>query len=248
MGREVVVPMRRAVPDQRPSGRDAVVVELFDRHYASLCRLGTVILGDAAAAEEVVQDAFARTLSGWWRLRRQERAPAYLRAAVVNGCRSRLRRRSTEDRGNRVVWAGDVQRLGHPPAAPVEDVVVVLDAVRALPRRQREAVILRYYADLSETDVADALGCSVGTVKSQLAKARATLARELAGLLPGSPARVGIRPGARSSAGRAGTSPAVATDPLRGPLAAGDAALGQRPDPLGGVPPAAGAEEGGRGA
>jgi RNA polymerase sigma factor (sigma-70 family) len=87
----------------------------------------------------------------------------------------------SEQRGNRTLWAGtgdearssDIERAG--------DVLAVLDAVRSLPARQREAVVLRYYADLSEADVAQALGCSLGTVKSQLSKARASLARLLSG-------------------------------------------------------------------
>jgi RNA polymerase sigma-70 factor (sigma-E family) len=159
--------------------RDAAVTELFDAHYAGLCRLATLLLADPGQAEEAVQEAFLRTYVGWRRLRHPERAGAYLRAAVVNQCRSRGRRRMTEQRGNRAVWA-DVRDDGGP--SDVErtgEVLAVLDAVCSLPTRQREAVVLRYYADLSEADVAEALGCSVGTVKSQLFKARATLARRL---------------------------------------------------------------------
>jgi RNA polymerase sigma-70 factor (sigma-E family) len=159
--------------------RDAAVAALFDQHYAGLCRLATLLLDDPSLAEEVVQEAFLRTFAGWRRLRHPERAHAYLRVAVVNQCRSRGRRRTSERRGNRLVWAGtpDID-----PAAGTEgtgEVLAVLDAVRALPPRQREAVVLRYYADLSEAEVAAALGCAVGTVKSQLSKARATLAVHL---------------------------------------------------------------------
>lgn len=169
--------------------RDAAVAELFDTHYAGLCRLATLLLDDRGQAEEAVQEAFLRTFVGWRRLRHPEHAGAYLRAAVVNQCRSRGRRRVTEQRGNRAVWAAsadpvesDVERTG--------DVLAVLEAVRSLPARQREAVVLRYYADLSEAEVADALGCSVGTVKSQLFKARATLSRLLDGSDPEWPAPV----------------------------------------------------------
>ena len=161
--------------------RDRAVAALFDAHYAGLCRLATLLLDDAGQAEEAVQEAFLRTFVGWRRLRHPEHAGAYLRAAVVNQCRSRGRRRVSEQRGNRTLWAGtgdearssDIERAG--------DVLAVLDAVRSLPARQREAVVLRYYADLSEADVAQALGCSLGTVKSQLSKARASLARLLSG-------------------------------------------------------------------
>ncbi len=172
------------VTDRRPD-RDRLVAALFDEHYAGLCRLAGLLLGDASAAEEVVQEAFLRTFAGWWRLRRPTRAQWYLRAAVVNQCRSRGRRRAVEDRGNRTVWATDGAAVTRSEAERSDESLVVLEAVRSLPRRQREAVVLRYYEDLAEADVAAVLGCSVGTVKSQLAKARATLARRLAE--PGQP-------------------------------------------------------------
>jgi len=162
------------------TSREARIAALFDEHYPGLCRLAALLLGDVAAAEEVVQEAFLRTFSGWWRLRQPDRADRYLRTTVVNLARSRVRRRAVEGSGNRTVWAGelvrahsewDVERTG--------DVMAILDALRVLPPRQRQAVVLRYYADLPEAEVATALGCSVGTVKSQLFKARATLARAL---------------------------------------------------------------------
>jgi RNA polymerase sigma-70 factor (sigma-E family) len=162
--------------------RDQLIGELFDEHYAGLCRLAALLLGDRAAAEEAVQEAFLRTYTGWWRIRRPERAQWYLRRAVVNQCRSRQRRRVSEDRGNRIVHASDaLPRLGEDPAG-VADAVAVAAAVRALPPRQREAVVLRYYADLSEADIAEVLGCSTGTVKSQLSKARTSLAARLGDL------------------------------------------------------------------
>jgi RNA polymerase sigma-70 factor (sigma-E family) len=168
-----------AVTLRRPE-RDREVVALFDEHYRGLCRLATLLLGDEAAAEEVVQEAFLRTYAGWWRLRRPTRARWYLRAAVVNQCRSRGRRRAAEDRGNRTVWATEGADAPAWDTDRAGESLVVVEAVRALPRRQREAVVLRYYEDLSDADVAAVLGCSVGTVKSQLSKARATLARRLA--------------------------------------------------------------------
>ncbi len=181
MGEGVLVAMpvccrpAAAVTDRR----DGAVAALFDAHYAGLCRLATLLLDDPGQAEEAVQEAFLRTFVGWRRLRHPEHAGAYLRAAVVNQCRSRGRRRVTEQRGNRTVWAGTEDKAGSADIERAGDVLAVLDAVRTLPTRQREAVVLRYYADLSEADVAQALGCSVGTVKSQLSKARATLARLL---------------------------------------------------------------------
>jgi RNA polymerase sigma-70 factor (sigma-E family) len=153
------------------------VAGLFDQHYAGLCRLAFLLLDDRATAEEAVQDAFVRTFAGWHRLRHPERAHAYLRAAVVNQCRSRGRRRLREQRGNRRLWEAAPEGVWDTEGSA--DSMAVLDAVRALPPRQREAVVLRYYEDLPESDVAAALGCSLGTAKSQLAKARASLARRL---------------------------------------------------------------------
>ncbi len=149
---------------------------MFAEHYGGFCRLATLLLGDGSGAEEVVQEAFLRTFSSWWRVRQPERAQWYVRAAVVNLCRSRLRRRGTEEAGNRASWRDPTDWSDD----TVEDALVVLEAVRTLPPRQRETVVLRYYEDLSERDVATVLGCSVGTVKSQLARARASLARSLA--------------------------------------------------------------------
>jgi RNA polymerase sigma factor (sigma-70 family) len=95
-----------------------------------------------------------------------DRPDLYLRKVVVNGCNSRLRRRALEARVSpREVHAGwDVDRH--------ESDRIVRDAVDALPKRQRMCVVLRYYEDLSEAEMAEVLSCSEGTIKSQLAKAR----------------------------------------------------------------------------
>jgi RNA polymerase sigma-70 factor (sigma-E family) len=147
---------------------------LFDAHYRQLCRLAYVLLGDGAQAEDVVQEAFLRTFTGLGRLRDRSRADAYLRRCVVNLSRSRLRRRSAEGRSNEAVHR-DCRETTLVGSTDLDTV----HAVRALPPRQRAAVVLFYFADLPETEVAATLGCSVGTVKSQLAKARAALARGL---------------------------------------------------------------------
>ena len=167
------------------AGRDAVIGRLFDEHYPGLCRLAALLLGDRAAAEEAVQEAFLRTYAGWWRIRRPEQARWYLRRAVVNQCRSRQRRRVSEDRGNRVVHATERDASTRDEPGRRTEAMVIADAVRALPPRQRETVVLRYFEDMAEADIATVLGCSEGTVKSQLSKARATLARLLDSLRAG---------------------------------------------------------------
>ncbi len=149
---------------------------LFDAHYWALCQLAYVLLGDAARAEDVVQEAFMRTFAGWGRLRQPDSAHFYLRKAVLNQCRSRLRRRVTESRGNAAVAANTRGRASEEFEARRATELDVTAAVRRLPARQREVVILRYFLDLGEAEIAETLGVHIGTVKSQLAKARRNLA------------------------------------------------------------------------
>jgi RNA polymerase sigma factor (sigma-70 family) len=126
-------------------------------------------------------EALLRTFRGWTRIRNPEHADAYLRRAVVNLCRSRIRRKAIEARVGVLA----------PRSAPLWDAEardtqrVVWEAVRGLPPRQRACVVLRYYEDLPEREIAEILECSVGTVKSQLAKARSRLERVLEETLSG---------------------------------------------------------------
>jgi RNA polymerase sigma-70 factor (sigma-E family) len=160
--------------------QDRVAV-LFDHLYLPLCRLAALLLGDASVAEDVVQEAFLRTFSGWARIRDPERAEHYLRRSVVNLCRSRFRHREVEHRGNCLVGNRDERENGRRSwdSDRQDTVVVVLEAVRRLPPRQRMTIVLRYYLDLTEAEVAKLMGCSTGTVKSQVTKAKAALALNL---------------------------------------------------------------------
>jgi RNA polymerase sigma-70 factor (sigma-E family) len=161
------------------AGRDARVAELFDAHYGSLCRLAYVIIGDSALAEEIVMEALVKTFTGFRRIRDLDRADAYLRRAVVNQCRSRMRRRAVELRVNAAVHRRDERRAPDWDLERHETARIVWDAVRGLPERQRACVVLFYYEDLPEAEIAEVLDCSVGTVKSQLSKARGKLERWL---------------------------------------------------------------------
>jgi len=150
--------------------RDALLVDTYRAHYAGLVRLAAFLVGSREEAEEVVQDAYVKVHGA---LRRVEDPEAYLRTTVVNLSRSRLRRRS-------VAAAHRPEPL--PDAASAEagalehvQRAVVVAALRRLPRRQREAVVLRYYADLSEAQTAAAMGCAVGSVKSHTARGLAAL-------------------------------------------------------------------------
>lgn len=151
--------------------------ELYDAYYQSLVQVAVMLVHDVTIAEEVVQDAFAGLYGAWYRLRDTGKAGAYLQQSVVNRSRSVLRRRAVEDK--------------YAPASPLdsgteESVVTLIErcavvaALRELPARQREAVLLRFYGDLSEADIAKAMGISRGTVKSHTKRGVSAL-REVLG-------------------------------------------------------------------
>jgi RNA polymerase sigma-70 factor (sigma-E family) len=136
------------------------------------------MLGDRAAAEDVVQEAFCSLYRRWRYLSDHEKALAYVRSAVLNSCRSQLRARVRAERRGRPI------AVSH--AASAEDDALladehrqVLTALRALPDRQREALVLRFYLGLAEADIAKAMGISTGTVKSTTSRALAALGRLL---------------------------------------------------------------------
>lgn len=167
------------VADRTDSERERELSALFAQHYDALCDLAAMILRDPAAAEEIVMEAVLKTFTGWGRIREKDRAGVYLRRAVINLCRSKIRRKIVEGRVNAVAHHRDEMK---PPAWTVEGHETareVWQAVRELPTRQRAAVYLRYVEDLAEADIADVMDCSVGTVRSQLSRARAKLERRL---------------------------------------------------------------------
>ena len=152
---------------------DTAVDELYAAHYRRLVRLSVLLVRDVETAEEVVQDSFVAMHGRWRALRDPDNALAYLRQTVVNRSRSVLRRRNVQARHTPAV------ALDHHGAD--EDALVserrgaVLDALRELPTRQREVLALRYYADLSEAEIATTLGISRGAVKSHASRGAAAL-------------------------------------------------------------------------
>lgn len=156
---------------------DRLVTELYIAHYAGLVRLAALLLRDLAVAEEVVQDAFVALHRRWRKLRDPRAAVAYVRTSVVHNTRSVQRRRAVAARHP------DDRPLDAPSAehgamrAVAGDAVV--EALRTLPTRQREALVLRYYADLSEADIAEAMSISRGAVKSHTSRGMATLRTRL---------------------------------------------------------------------
>jgi len=155
------------------SSSDELLTTLYTTHYRELVRLAAFLTGDRDNAEEVVQDAYVKVHGAWRRVREMDRAEAYLRTAVVNLSRSRLRRRQVAARykPEPMTDAASAESFAMQHAQRE----AVLTALQELPRRQREAVVLRYYGDLSEAQTADAMGCSVGSVKSHTSRAMAAL-------------------------------------------------------------------------
>ena len=163
-----------AAPTERTEwSADLAVIELYAMHYSSLVRLAVMLLRDTPTAEEVVQDAFIAMHDGWDRLRDTERALAYMRQAVVNRSRSVLRHRMVVEK-NQQKPPPDMPSAEHGALALLERSAVIA-ALRSLPERQREAIVLRYYADLSEAEIAAAMKISRGAVKSHTSRGMAAL-------------------------------------------------------------------------
>jgi RNA polymerase sigma-70 factor (sigma-E family) len=159
--------------DPRAWTADQAVTVLHAAHYRSLVRTAALLLRRTDLAEEVVQDAFVGLHRRWGRLRDPEQAAAYLRQSTVNGARSVGRRAATATRKQPVLEAAPSSVPD--PAAAVAERDAVLRALATLPERQREVLVLRYYADLSEAAIADALGISAGTVKAHASRGLAAL-------------------------------------------------------------------------
>jgi RNA polymerase sigma-70 factor (sigma-E family) len=161
-------------PNPADADRDRVLAELHREHYARLVRLACLLVDERGAGEEVVQEAFVRVYRSWPRV---EQPLTYLRSTVMNLARSRMR--------HRLVVRRRVEPMTPPGLSPEERAVLlddhqeVLDAMRTLPRRQHECLVLRYYLDLSEAEIAAALGISNGSVKSHSSRGLAALARQL---------------------------------------------------------------------
>src|SRR5216683_4986698 len=152
---------------------DRVVTDLYTTHYRALVRLAALLLRDVSTAEEVVQDSFVAMHDGWRRLRDNEKALSYLRQSVVNRSRSVLRHRVVVDR-NAPKPPPDMPSAEQGAITQLERTAVVT-ALRTLPARQREALVLRYYGDLSEAQIAMTMGISRGAVKSHTARAMSSL-------------------------------------------------------------------------
>ncbi len=153
----------------------AEFAEFTSARSAALHRCAYLMVGDVGLAQDLVQEALTKTYVAWPRLRDTANAEAYTRKAITTTALSWFRRKSWGERPTD--RHADGHRVGH------EDHVTERDwlwaALLELPARQRAAVVLRYYEDLSEAQTAEALGCAVGTVKSQVSAALSKLRERL---------------------------------------------------------------------
>jgi RNA polymerase sigma-70 factor (sigma-E family) len=157
--------------------------ELYAALWPRLVRTAYAVSGDLGVAEDAVQIAFAKAYRSWWRISRLASPAAYVRKMAVNEVLNHRRRASLRhevtraDLPERAVLGGPEDALAHDE---------MWRAVATLPPRQRAVLVLRYYEDLSEQQIADVLGCRPGTVKSQASAAIAALRARL-----GDPTRAG---------------------------------------------------------
>jgi RNA polymerase sigma factor (sigma-70 family) len=165
-----------------PPSADAVdhlVAELFSTHRLALVRVAVLLVGDTATAEDVVQEAFIGLYRGARRLTSADKALAYVRASVVNGCRSvhRARGRALLRRVQHdpPVWSAEAAVLAR------EESKTMLQAFSQLSGRAREVLALRYYLDLTDAEIAESLGVTKSTVSSTASRALTALAGEIKG-------------------------------------------------------------------
>lgn len=160
-------------------GTTATLAALHREHYRSLVRLASLLIEDRSTCEEIVQDAFVSVFRSAARVRDDSKLPAYLRSAVLNGARSHLRKRQVRSR-LRVVDAPATDVASAEAGALLEDDHrAMLRALRTLPDRQRDVLVLRFYLDLSESDIASTLGIGTGTVKTHTRRGLDALAEQL---------------------------------------------------------------------
>ena len=175
------LPVAGVLRQQQTSAPADLVADLYKAHGLALVRTALMLVGDKPTAEDVVQDAFIGLYRAMPRLRSDDKALAYLRASVVNGCRSvhRARQRAFARpvQHSPTAWSAESAAMAR------EESRLAMQAVSRLPRRAREVLALRYYLDLSDAEIAAALGISRGSVSSTASRALAVLARELNGEL-----------------------------------------------------------------
>jgi len=163
----------------RVGGDRIDLASLHRRHYRELVKLAAFLIDDVGRCEELVQEAFVRVAARPSAVREPDRAAAYLRSAVLNGARSVRRRKDPGPRLRAVSATAAGPEAPDAAAVRHDEEVAVLDALRSLPHRQQEVLVLRYWLDLSESEIAVTLGVGAGTVKTHARRGLAALATRL---------------------------------------------------------------------
>ena len=158
-------------------GADALVVALFTAEAGRLVSLARFFVDDRTAAEDLVQEAFIRLARSAHRIRDEERAAAYLRSIVINLARDHNRRGLVSLRHRPPAVADEPS--AETRASEQESRREVVAALRALPKRQRDCVALRYYLELPVPEIAETLGLSVNSVKTHLQRGLRSMAAAL---------------------------------------------------------------------
>ena len=159
--------------------RAGLVDVLFRRHYPGLLRLAVVMLGSREAAEDAVQDAFVALHRNHGLLRDPEAAESYLRSAVLNRCRSWVRRQDTQRAPRPLLLVRSQQESAEETMVGRDDAGALVAAMRDLPRRQREVLACRYVLELSVAETARLLHISDGSVKAHTHRGLQTLQRRI---------------------------------------------------------------------
>jgi RNA polymerase sigma-70 factor (sigma-E family) len=162
-----------------PRDRTSAVTTLFEEHYVSLVRMARLLVDDRETAEDVVMDAFTSLYRRWTAVRDPAEAHRYVRSCVLNGARSQLRRRRLRRRHESESPQREAARDGHETNEADRSTMTRL--LGTLPYRQRQVLVLRYFVDLTEAQIAYELGISPGSVKTHASRGLASLARALEG-------------------------------------------------------------------
>lgn len=163
------------------SERDALTEHLYRTEYWTLVGLSRLLVDHQHEAEEVTQEAFARLYASFRRIDDRDRALAYLRSIVLNLSRNRLRRRRTA-RNSAHLLETEAQTNVPRDVLTNVDRTRVVEAIRLLPRRQADCIVLQFYLECTEREIADTLDISAGSVKQHLSRARQRLSAELEAL------------------------------------------------------------------
>jgi RNA polymerase sigma-70 factor (sigma-E family) len=155
------------------------VTELYEAHALGMIRLAHIMLGDQQGAEDVVQDAFYGLYRRWSGLSDPGNAVHYVRSSVLNGCRTVLRRRASSQASRDLLGQQQAVISAESAVLTSEERRAVMAALRRLPSRQREALVLRFYLDLSTEEAATTMGISPSSVRSATHRALTSLGRML---------------------------------------------------------------------